>query len=355
MTSQSKFEDRLKQSVGAWNEWRKDNEQIILDLSEAKLSAANLQGADLRWADLRGADLRDAILWGADLRGSNLSGANLGSADLSGANLIDANLSNTVLYAAHLTGANCRDTSFKVADLRGADMMGANLNGANLSSASLSGASLRSAKVVYTIFAGIDLSAARGLEAVRHLGPSTIGIDTIYRSKGQIPEHFLRGCGVPDDFITYVRTLTIHPVQFYSCFISYSSMNQDFAERLHTDLESTGVRCWFAPEDLKIGDKTRDRIDESIRLHDKLLLVLSASSVASQWVEHEVEAALERERIENRLVLFPIRLDDTVMETGTAWAANIRRLRNIGDFRNWKDKDEYQKAFRRVLRDLNSS
>lgn len=355
MSNESNFEDRLRQSVGAWNEWRKDNEHITLDLGGAKLSTANLEDANLRWVDLRGADLRDASLLGADLRGSNLSGANLGGANLSGANLTGTDLSNTILYAAHLIGTNCRDAAFKVADLRGADMMGANLSGANLSGAKLSGASLRSARVVYTVFADIDLSAVRGLETVEHLGPTTIGIDTIYRSKGQIPERFLRGCGVPDDFITYVRKLIIHPVEFYSCFISYSSMNQDFAERLHADLESIGVRCWFAPEDLKIGDKTRDRIDESIRLYDKLLLVLSASSVASQWVEHEVEAALERELIENRLVLFPIRLDDAVMETSTAWAANIRRLRNIGDFRNWTDKDEYQKAFRRVLRDLNSS
>ena len=39
---------------------------------------------------------------------------------------------------------------------------------------------------------------------------------------------------------------------------------------------------------MKIGDKIRLRIDESIRIHDELLLVLSENSVASQWVEHEV-------------------------------------------------------------------
>ena len=67
---------------------------------------------------------------------------------------------------------------------------------------------------------------------------------------------------------------------YYSCFISYSSQDVGFAERLHADLQAKGVRCWFAPEDMRIGDKIRDqRIDDEIRQHDKLLLVLSGDSV----------------------------------------------------------------------------
>lgn len=139
---------------------------------------------------------------------------------------------------------------------------------------------------------------------------------------------------------------------FYSCFISYSSKDQDLANRLYTDLKSRGVRCWFAPEDLKIGDKIRDRIDESIRQRDKLLLILSENSIASDWVEHEVESALEEERQSSRIALFPIRLDGAVMDSGKAWAALIRRTRHIGDFTGWKEEGSYQKALERLLRDL---
>jgi hypothetical protein len=113
------------------------------------------------------------------------------------------------------------------------------------------------------------------------------------------------------------------------------------------------VRCWFAPEDLKIGDKFRSRIEDSIRLYDKLLVVLSENSIASSWVEEEVEAALEKERQNpGSHVLFPIRLDDAVMETKQAWAASLRRERHIGDFRDWKDHDKHKKAFDRLMRDL---
>jgi hypothetical protein len=69
-------------------------------------------------------------------------------------------------------------------------------------------------------------------------------------------------------------------------------------------------------------------------------------------VQKEVETAFEEEQRQSKLILFPIRLDTVVMETNQAWAADIRRVRNIGDFTKWKEHDAYQKAFDRLLRDL---
>jgi hypothetical protein len=155
--------------------------------------------------------------------------------------------------------------------------------------------------------------------------------------------------------IEYLPSLLSQPVRFYSCFISYSTKDQDFADRLYADLQVNGVRCWFAPQDLKIGDLFRQRIDEAIRLHDKLLLILSEHSVRSNWVREEVEACLEREQQEKRIVLFPVRLDDAVMDAREAWAASIRRQRHIGDFREWKSHDAYHEALQRLLRDLRPS
>lgn len=199
----------------------------------------------------------------------------------------------------------------------------------------------------FTILGNVDLRGVKGLEAVLHRGPLTVGIGTIYRSHGEIPESFLQGAGVPDSFLEIIAAITNRPIEYYTVFISYSSKNHDFAERLYGDLQTKGVRCWFAPEDLKWGDQIRPRIDESIRLYDKLLLVLSAHSVASQWVEQEVETALEKERKERRLVLFPIRLDKTVMDIEGGWPALIRNTRNIGDFTLWKRHNAYQKALER--------
>ena len=98
--------------------------------------------------------------------------------------------------------------------------------------------------------------------------------------------------------------------------------------------------------------KIRPSIDESIRLHEKLLLILSQHSVASQWIEHEVERALARERKVDKVILFPIRLDQTVMDSEEGWPALNRNTCNIGDFTRWKRHDAYQKAFARLLRVL---
>jgi hypothetical protein len=140
--------------------------------------------------------------------------------------------------------------------------------------------------------------------------------------------------------------------EFYSCFISYSSKDADFAARLHAELEKNGVRCWYAPEDIKIGEEFRQKIDDAIRDHDKLLLVLSEHSVRSNWVQDEVEACFEREQRQQRQMLFPIRLDAAVTRTRQAWAAAIRRRRQIGDFTRWREPASYSEALERLLRDL---
>ena len=157
---------------------------------------------------------------------------------------------------------------------------------------------------------------------------------------------------MPDRLIEYLPSLLDNPIQFYSCFISYASKDDEFARRLHADLQDNGVRCWFAPEDLKIGDKLLDTFDQVIRIHDKLLLILSKHAIASDWVEDEVTRAFSEERSRKQTVLFPIRVDDAVMDTAEAWAVKLKDNRNIGDFTQWKDHDQYQKGLERLLRDL---
>jgi hypothetical protein len=208
--------------------------------------------------------------------------------------------------------------------------------------------------LVDATFGDTNLTAVRGLESCNHRGPSILDHRTLIRS-GPLPLAFLRGCGLPDALIDYLPSLLNEPVQFYSCFISYASKDQIFAERLYADLQNKGVRCWFAPKDLPIGAKILVSIDESIRLYDKLLLVLSKSSVKSQWVEGEVATALARERQQGSTVLFPVRIDNTVMTLETGWPALIRNTRNIGDFRRWKTHDVYQQAFAQLLRDLKAA
>ena len=297
----------LKNGVEEWNIWRARKPSV----------APNLDNVDLNHEYLRGVNFG-----GVSLRKANLIGA-----DLREANLAEADLSNAIL---------------KYATLRQADLRGAVLNDTDLGET----------EIGYSKLENIDLSKVRGLDAVIHKGPSSINIDTVEKSKGSIPEAFLRSAGVSDLQIEIFKLLTpglspaqvtditykIHDLylgrgmQFYSCFISYSSKDEEFARKLQEDLEKNGVRCWFAPEDMKIGDVISLTIENQIRLRDRLLVILSANSIKSEWVGDEVEAALEEESKNNRLVLFPIRLDDAVLNTHDDWAAKVKRRRHIGDF-----------------------
>ena len=367
----------------------------LADLREANLTGADLTGADLNRADLRGTDLRETNLRGANLRGTDLSranlsgqelwraadltGAHLSGADLTGAHLTGAHLSGADFIGAHLTGIDSARAVLSGADLREAKLTGAHLWGAELSSADLRGADLREANLREanlrgaklqkanltgatlneTVFANVDLTQTLGLESCRHDGPSVLDIRTLIGS-GQLPINFLRGCGVPETLITYLPSLSNQPIQFYSCFISYSTVDQDFADRLYADLQHNGVRCWFAPHHIQAGKKIHEQLDEAIRVYDRLLLILSEASMESAWVETEIAHARQKEVNEHRRVLFPIglvtfsqirrwKLFDA--ETGKDSAREIREY-FIPDFSNWKDHDLYQKAFDRILTSL---
>lgn len=139
---------------------------------------------------------------------------------------------------------------------------------------------------------------------------------------------------------------------YHSCILSYATQDQPFAEKLYADLTQQRVSCWFAPHDLKTGEKLRDKIYEAIRNQDKLLIVLSEHAIESTWVEEEVDAALDREHQQKgTFLLFPIRLDNEVLQTSKAWAVAVRQ-RYIGDLRHWTDDTAYQRALQRLLRDL---
>jgi uncharacterized protein YjbI with pentapeptide repeats len=334
---------KLREGAVAWNRWRQEHPKVKPDVSKADLSSLDLNSADTG---------------GANFVGANLSGANLSSARLMFANFWSASLAGADLAKAWLHFA-----SFSGANLSGANLTEAKAFGASFDHAGLETSNMSRIDLHATSFGDNDLSTVKGLDCVEHSGPCSIGIDTIYRSKGNIPESFLRGCGVPDEFITYAKSLVANPIQFYSCFISYSTKDQGFADRLYADLQNKGVRCWFAPHDVQSGRKLHEQIGEAIRLHDKLLLVLSPHSMESEWVKTEIAKARKREVRDQRRVLFPIRLAPFATlrdwecfdaDTGKDSAREIREY-FIPDFSNWKNHDSYQEAFQRLISDLKAS
>lgn len=359
----------LRQGVEVWNEWRKKNYRVKVDLSEAKLSGLNLREIDfgqvcLNGARLNNAYLREATLIDVEMKEVFLKDAYLGYSIIWNANLEGSDLRECIFYGSTLSNVNLKQANMGSANfdntfLNKVDMSGASLVNTTMRNTSMTDLNIDHAYLKGAVLANNNLRNVQGIETVRHGGPSTIGIDTLIRSDGKIPEIFLRGCGVPENFIEYLPSLigAMHPIQFYSCFISHSTKDENFAQRLYDRLQGKGIRAWFAPEELKGGRSLDDQIDHAIRLHDKLILVLSDESIRSKWVMKEIRKARREELANNRRKLFPIRLTD--IQTLEHWEcldpetghdlADVVRSYFIPDFSTWKNHDAFERAFGRFL------
>jgi hypothetical protein len=326
----------------------------------------------LHQADLRRADLGGAILNYTDLRQANLSEANLSFASLDHANLCRANLSQ-----ANFTNTELCKTALREADLRGADLRLANLYRTRVAEADFGGA-----RCYLTKFVHVDLSAAKGLDAISHDAPSAIGGDTLFLSKGKVAEAFLRGCGQsPWEVLSqglYDPELTpasLAELQYKifdawtkgrsminGCFVSYSWNDSGFVDRIRARLLDEGINVWLDRQDMVAGT-IQDQVWRAIQIHHVVIIVLSQHSIESDWVENELEMARKKEKEETRAVLCPIALDDSWKLKVSAvdgpgdpsrhlWRTLQQKL--VVDFSRW-EADQFQKSFEKLLRGLKTN
>jgi uncharacterized protein YjbI with pentapeptide repeats len=381
----------LKQGVDVWNRWRRKNPEIRVDLCNANLSGIHLYyNLSLAGADLSGADLSDAKLMMADLSGANLSRTDLCRADLSTASLTGATVAGAFLFGAKLTDAdlsraNLSRTNLSKANLAGADFSRAtllranlfeanlweanldtanfseaNLCGANLTEANLSGAVFHHCQIGYTSFVNVDLKNVQDLETVKHIGPSYIAISTIFKSAGDVPRVFLRGCGIPEIFIQHLPPLVAKPIPFVSCFISFSYADRSFASKLHDHLQARGIRCWLDEHQTRPKDDSIQRVEKGISRWDRVLLCCSEASLTSWWVDNEMNRSLTKERqlMKDRgkdlLLLIPINLDGYMFKKEWQSVKKDQILSRLAaDFTGWQtDNTKFEEQFEKVVSTL---
>jgi uncharacterized protein YjbI with pentapeptide repeats len=338
-----------------------------LDLSQAQLTDADMSGViarGVKWDNviLTAANLSKAKVLHSVIKHSSLFGGIFSDADFAGCEFLDCQMMHSNFHGASFTKCILISSDVKSANFHETDFSDARLVNVHFYQSELRRTCFQRSAFTYVNFSDCDLSAAEGLDTVLHDTPTSLGLDTIYRSGGRISEPFLRNSGVPDGFITQMRSLVSAEggIEFYSCFISYSSRDGEFAKRLHGRMRDAHLRVWFAPEDMKSGEKLHEQIETAIRVFDKLLIVLSRESMRSEWVLTELRKAFKAEKKSGRRKLFPVRLcsfdalrywECFDADSGKDLATELREY-FIPDFSNWKDHDSFEAAFARLLKDL---
>ena len=380
----------VRQGRDAVAKWREEHVGEALDLyncymSHVRIPMVDLHGSDLRESDFMGAMLRRANLSGcylnpahlyrsdlreADLSRSLLNRCNMRGADMRGANLEQADLDSAVLSEANLTGANLRRANLSRVNLSGAnltdaDLTDANFNGADLKRANLSGAILEGADfyeaifnntpavgtkfagcvIGYTVFQNCDLSDAVDLDQVRHDAPSTVGVDTLIRSAGNIPAVFLLGAGVPTEMVTSLGAVADAPVDLDEFYISCAEADVAFAQGLREELRSHGVRSWVFAENFR-GNALVDRrstseeeeIERWVRHYDKLIVVCSRSGLDSETVRTDLSQAKDLQFTKDQWLVYVVDPDGTLDNPSSRANRNLTYEHRIFDMRGHEDR-----------------
>ena len=367
-----------------------------LDLSGAMLSAAKLAGADLSHDDLSGADLTASDLHLADLSGANLQGAHLWRSNLSRANFTEANmagctlgrtdLSNSALrladlrgadlsyanlsYAdlekANLSGTDLTQTDLSWANLSGADLRDARIIGANLDMADLTGADLRGATIIkprlnstslsgavcgVTIFANCDLTRVIGLEDVRHSGPSMISLDTLSRSKGQVPARFLEGAGVAPVLIAAQDAIRLSGTTYTRVLLLGSENDAEFAAKVRSSLADAQVPSWIIAADdeasLQSGEIT---LDKAV-YYDRLVLLCTAESLENPHTSRYFGSLMNGSGSALGDTLITVAADDIFYQREDRLCSGLRDG-VVVDFRGWEDEVRYREAMTTLVREI---
>lgn len=134
-------------------------------------------------------------------------------------------------------------------------------------------------------------------------------------------------------------------------FVSYAHADSHFVDSLVQYLESININCWRDVKSMAAGPM-EEQIKKGIE-SNSVIIVLSKSSLGSDWVAWEASYAREQEKRTGRDVLCPIALDDSWLNS--QWPPTLRQRisqLNVVDFSDWKNAARYTRALRKLVEGL---
>ncbi len=373
--------DIVRSGADSLLRWQRKHPGEVLDLSGASFDGEELSHMDFSCASLMECSFKRCTLGLIEFQGVNAHLADFSKSEFIACRFDDAILSSARFEEAkihtstfnranmdrcHLVGAvfwwgvearyanlhasDMRSTTFFGVDLTEASLRCATVMGTDFTQSTLCRTDFWNARVAGCNFCNVDLSSAINLISIHHRGPSSVGIDTLVKSNGKIPHVFLDGCGVPK-WMQHVSELcdldiTAHqvseivstkifgsrtegPLFMGGVFISCSSSDRAFVELLEKRLKDSRITVWVYYHDLLAGSIER-QIATAIGIQHVVLVVLSESSLSSDWVWHEIEQARKLEQSQNRDVLCPISIDDSWMNPAGVQTSVRRQLEEHG-------------------------
>jgi uncharacterized protein YjbI with pentapeptide repeats len=295
-----------------WNKWREAQRHLHVrpDLNGLSVSR-NMEIFDLDKYDLSA----------VRLRGARFSKVNLDRIDLTDADCREAQFSAMSLDGCNLTNADFRNAKFFNCYLRQANLTGTNFAGALFKNVDFEGATVNQ-----TIFGNDDLSGTVNLDRAIHRGSVIIGTRALEESRGRIPPTFLEKARVPPEILRIALEWAKRPVAYSSCFISHSSADKEFIERVRNQLTNDGVSAFLSSKNLRPGQQYPLEIERQLLSAGKVIVVISRRSLSSTWVRREVQTTMERERREGQFLIIPVVSisADEWEHTDVDWAFTLR-------------------------------
>ncbi len=125
-------------------------------------------------------------------------------------------------------------------------------------------------------------------------------------------------------------------------FLSHNSSDKPFVRKIAADLRKYGHTVWVDEAEINIGDSLIGKIREGLDSVDYVAVVLSESSLKSEWVQKEIEIASNREIEEKKVVVLPIIVEQVELP-------GFLKGKFYGDFTK---SEEYQDKLQLLLRSL---
>ncbi|MBF0378023.1 MAG: toll/interleukin-1 receptor domain-containing protein [Desulfamplus sp.] len=93
-------------------------------------------------------------------------------------------------------------------------------------------------------------------------------------------------------------------------FLSYSSKDKQFAQKIAQDLKDSGIKIWLDEWEIRVGDSISQKIQQGLEDADFIAVLLTCHSVDSGWVQKEWQSKINEEIKDEKTVILPLKVEE---------------------------------------------